>query len=44
MMKSEKGGFWNRVARFFLVKHTKIVKVYITNDHKIYQMAIQFNK
>jgi hypothetical protein len=33
-----------RVDRFFLVQHTKIVKIctYIyQNDHKIYQMAIK---
>jgi hypothetical protein len=33
----------SRVARFFLVQHTKTGKIY-KNDHKIHQMAITYTK
>jgi hypothetical protein len=35
---------WSRVARFFLVQHTKKTGKNIPKDHKLYQMAIKYNK
>jgi hypothetical protein len=34
---------WSRVARFFLVHHTKTGKN-VPNEHTIYQMAIKYRK
>jgi hypothetical protein len=30
-----------RVARVFLLQHTKTVKIYLPKGHKIYQMAVK---
>jgi hypothetical protein len=34
----------SRVARFFLVQTTKTGKMYVPNNHKVYQMSIKYNK